>query len=103
MKDFRSNNIVGSTIVIGGKVDGDVTNKYSSSPAITPQMWDQLLVLVEKHGKVKEVEQLQELQLLLGSNRISEARPVWLRLKGFLSSFANVAQIISTIDALTKS
>ena len=63
---------------------------------MTPEMWETVFRLVDKHGKSGEADDARELKALVdrGHGGEGEVRSLWQRLRAFLGDFANVSKIV---------
>ena len=99
-------NIEGSTVITSSRLEHTaVSNNAASSATVTRENWGELFTLAGKYGQAGDMDRLLELQSLLREKKGPEAKPVWQKLKTFLSGLlqhsANLAQIIGTIDTIT--
>jgi hypothetical protein len=98
-------NINKSIFIKGSRIEGGSTVSNITSEQgtqVTPEMWSTLTRLADTYGKQDEAERARELKALLDQGKHSEAKPIWSKIRPFLQDFANVAQIVNTIDALIR-
>ena len=96
-------NITNSIVTSGTVTDSTLSNNISySSIGVTAQMWKDIMEKADNFGRHGELKQVQELKTLLDQGKTSEAKPLWQTVKGFLSNFAEVSEIISAFDSLLK-
>ena len=100
-------NIEGSTVITGSRLNRTTISNNAISATVTRENWKELFMLIGKYGKDDDMDRMLELQSLLEDKKRAEAKPVWQKLRIFLSGLlqhsANLAQIIGTIDTITRS
>lgn len=95
-------NIENSNVISGSTLIGTTVSNTASVQAsqVTPEMWAALTRLADTYGKHGEPELVRELKTLLDQGKPAEAKPIWHKIRSFLGDFANVSQIVSTIEML---
>lgn len=93
-----------SQIISGSRVSQSRISNVTSerTAAMTPEMWQALFHLVDRHGKPRERDDARTLQTLLDRGQRRDAQPIWQHLRAFLGDFANVSKIVEAIDALMR-
>ena len=100
MTDIRNSNFVYKSRV------RDVINNVGTEMAITEEQWRRLTKFAAVNETENELGQIREVEFLLKDGKKEEARQVWGQIRSFFDSnlarAANIAQIVGTIDGLTR-